>query len=419
MTTLIKNGTVVLPDKVEKSDVLIENNTISKIAQHIDCQADKVIDATGLTVLAGFVDMHCHLREPGQEYKEDIASGSRSALRGGFTAVCCMPNTVPPVDTAPFVRYVKSRGEEAGNCKVYPIGAITKGQKGQELAEMGLMKQAGAMAFSDDGVPVENGGIMALALEYADTFGTLVISHCEDKSIAGDGVVNEGYNATIAGLRGISRAAEEAQVARDILLAEAKNARIHIAHVSTRGSVELVRQAKRRGVRVTCETCPHYFSATDAEILNYNTNAKINPPLRTPDDVEAIIEGLADGTIDAIATDHAPHHLDEKKQEFDLAPNGTVGFETAFALAYTQLVKSKHLTLNQLSRLMSHNPATIMGIGNGTIAQGELADLVLLDLNAEYVVDASKFASKARNSLFDGWKLAGVVKQVMVEGQLK
>jgi dihydroorotase len=418
MTTLIKGGSLLLPAGIAAADMLIEDGTICRIKKNIKGKATHIIDAAGLTIMPAFVDMHCHLRDPGQHHKEDIASGTLSALRGGYAAVCCMPNTTPPIDNAPLVHYVKSKSKETARVRVYPIGAITKGLQGKELAEMGLMLEAGAVAFSDDGVPVESGGMMALAMDYARTFGTLIISHCEDKSIASDGVVNEGTNSVIAGLRGISRAAEDVMVARDIILAEAKGARLHIAHVSTRGSVELVRQAKRRGVKVTCETCPHYFAATDAEILNYNTNAKINPPLRTPDDVNAVITGLADGTIDAIATDHAPHHVDEKQQEFDNAPNGTVGFETAFGVAYTHLVLPKHITLNRLSELMSRNPATIMNIGKGIIAEGTAADIVFVDLNARYVVDASKFASKGKNSVFNGCTLQGVVVDTKLSANL-
>ncbi len=333
-----------------------------------------------------------------------------------------MPNTNPVIDNAALVYYVMNDSYSAA--KVFPIGAITKGQEGGELAEMKSMADAGAVAFSDDGKPVENGSLMKLALEYAATFDLLLISHSEDKSISGDGVVNEGYHASVAGLKGISRVAEESMVARDILLAEAVGARIHIAHVSARGSVELVRQAKKRGVRVTCETCPHYFSATDKEILNYNTNAKINPPLRTEDDRLAIIEGLKDGTIDAIATDHAPHHADEKNREFDLAPFGTVGFETAFAVGYTYLVKPGHITLQQLSKLMSANPARILrlktryntGSETGEIKVGAVADLTIVDLEKSYTADAQAFHSKGKNSLFDGWELTGTIEKVFLDG---
>lgn len=419
MSILIKNGYVVKEDCMEKCDVLVEGRRIVAIEPNIDGYADKVIDAENLTVMAGFVDMHCHLREPGFEYKEDIASGTKSALQGGFTSIACMPNTSPVIDNTALVLYVKNRAAEEDNAKVYPIAAVTKGQKGKELTEMGSMKQAGAVAFSDDGLPVADGNTMRLALEYAKTFDALVISHCEDKAIAGEGVVNEGFNATIAGLKGINRVAEEAMVARDILLAESLNTKVHIAHVSTRGSVDLVRWAKARGVKVTCETCPHYFSATDDEILSFNTYAKINPPLREADDVIAIIEGIKDGTIDAIATDHAPHHIDEKNREFNYAPNGSIGFETAFAIGYTYLVEPGHIDLTDLSRLMSKNPSEILGIGSGKLAVGETADITIVDLNKTYEVDKNKFVSKAENCVFNGWKVTGTIEHVIIDGQEK
>jgi dihydroorotase len=415
MTTLIKNSVIVQPHGAQKSDLLIEDATIAHIAPSIDAAADNIIDAHGLTLLPAFVDMHCHLRDPGQPHKEDIASGALSALRGGYAHICCMPNTAPPIDNAALVHYVVSKGRET-NIGVHPIGAITKGLEGKELAPMGLMQNAGAIAFSDDGRPVDSGAVMALALEYADTFGALIISHCEDRSISADGVANEGVNATIAGLRPIPHAAEEVMIARDIILAQSKHARLHIAHVSTRGSVELVRAAKRHGARITCETCPHYFAATDAQILNYNTNAKINPPLRSADDVAAIIEGIVDGTIDAIATDHAPHSYDEKRQEFDLAPFGSVGFETAFAVSYTYLVKPKHISIVHLMQLMSKNPACILGLTCGAIEQGASADITMVDLGEQWVVDAQKFASRGKNSVFDGWKLYGSVRSTFIGG---
>ena len=419
MNLLIKNGRAVVGDAFEPADIYIEGSKIVKIGKNIDCAADREIDASGKIVLPGFVDMHCHLREPGQEYKEDIASGSAAALNGGFTSVACMPNTVPPLDNAALIKYVRTRAAEVDRAKVYPIGCITKGQKGNEIAEMGFMQQAGAVAFSDDGRPVESAGIMRLALEYAAGLNALIISHCEDKTLAGDGVANEGLNATVAGLKGITRAAEECMVARDIILAETLDARVHIAHVSTAGSVELVRQAKARGVRVTCETCPHYFAATDDEILNYNTNAKINPPLRTQADVDAIVAGLQDGTIDAIATDHAPHHADEKNREFPLAPFGTSGFETAFSLAYTYLVETDLIDVVKLSKLMSGNPARILGIGTGELKEGACADITVVDPEKSYIVDSGKFVSKGKNSLFNGWKLKGTVEAVVVDGHEK
>lgn len=416
MSVLIKNGLVLKDGGLKKLDVYIEGNLISAIGKDLSYSAEKIVDADGLAVLPGFVDMHCHLREPGFEYKEDIESGTRAALQGGFTSIACMPNTNPVVDNAAVVKYIVDRAAEIDNCKVYPIAAVTKGQKGETLTEMGILKEAGAVAFSDDGRPVSDANTMRLALEYAKGADALVISHCEDLSLAAGGVANEGFNATLVGLRGITRAAEEVMVAREILLADALDARVHIAHVSTANSVALIADAKKRGVKVTCETCPHYFSATDDEILSFNTNAKINPPLRTQNDVDAIIAGIKDGTIDVIATDHAPHHADEKNREFDLAPNGTSGFETAFSVGYTHLVDAGHIDIDKLVDLMSRNPARILGIAGGSIAEGAVADITVVDLDADYVVDSSRFVSKGKNSVFDGWKLKGVIKNVFVNG---
>ena len=419
MSLLIKNGMVVCGDETVDADVYAEGSKIVKIGANLDCAADNVIDASGKIVMPGFVDMHCHLREPGQEYKEVIASGTAAALRGGLTSVACMPNPVPPIDNAALVKYICTRAAEVDNAKVFPIGCITKGQQGKEIAEMGFMRDAGAVAFSDDGRPVSDANMMRLALEYAKGVDALVISHCEDMSLAAGGVVNEGFNATIVALRGITRVAEELMVAREVLLAEALDYRVHIAHVSTANSVSLIREAKKRGVKVTCETCPHYFSATDEEILSFNTNAKINPPLRTQADVDAIIAGLKDGTIDVIATDHAPHHADEKNREFDLAPNGTSGFETAFSVGYTFLVESGHMDLAELVDLMSRNPARILGVDGGEISEGAVADIAIVDLEADYVVDSSRFVSKGKNSVFNGWKLKGIPRSVIVNGREK
>jgi len=413
---LIKGGSVVLLDKVIERDILVKDGKIVSIAPKITDKTDKVIDAKGKHIFAGFVDMHCHLREPGFEYKENIESGAKAALKGGFTTICCMPNTNPVIDNAALVSFVINRDKEVNAAKVYPIGAITKGQKGESLAEIANMKKAGAVAFSDDGVPVESGSLMKTALEYADTFDCLLISHSEDKSLSKNGVVNEGYHASVAGLKGIPKTAEESMIARDILLAEYLNTKIHIAHISTKGSVDLIRQAKAKGIKVTCETCPHYFAATDKEILSYNTNAKINPPLREESDRLAIIEGLKDGTIDCIATDHAPHDLSEKNQEFDLAPFGTSGFETAFSLSYTYLVKEKHLTLPQLSKLLSFAPAKILGLPFNELKEGNTADITIADLSKTVTVDSKKFVSKGKNCLFDGWKLQGVVTNTIVDG---
>lgn len=358
MKILIKGGRVVDPkndfDKV--ADVLVDNGVISEIGENINADGDvTVIDAEGKIVSPGLVDMHSHLRDPGQEYKEDIESGTRSAARAVSSQSLVCQNIKPVTDSEPIVTYIKTKAKEVGHVNVYPIGSISKGLEGKELAEIGELKNAGAVAISDDGRPVVESGLMRRALEYAKMFDIAVISHCEDLGLADGGQMNEGFMATYLGLKGITRAAEEVMVSRDILIAEATHTAIHIAHVSTRGSVELVRQAKKRGVNVTCETCPHYFILTENAVDGFNTNAKMNPPLRTSDDVEAIKEGLKDGTIDCIVTDHAPHHIDEKNCEFALALNGIVGFETSLGLGLQYLVKSGVLTLNELIEKMAVN----------------------------------------------------------------
>lgn len=422
MKILIKGGRVIDPrnniDKV--TDVFIDKGVISEIGTDHDLDGldITVIDATGKIVAPGLVDMHCHLREPGFEYKEDIESGTKSAAMGGFTSVACMPNTKPVIDNEAVVEFIKSKAEKVGSVNVYPIGAISKGLEGKELAEIGEMKFAGVVAISDDGRPVVESGLMRRALEYAAMFDVTVISHCEDMGLVGGGSMNEGYVSTALGLKGITRAAEEVMVSRDILIAEATNTSVHIAHVSTRGSVDLVRQAKKRGVKVTCETCPHYFTLTDKACEDFNTNAKMNPPLRTDDDVEAVKEGLRDGTIDAIATDHAPHHIDEKQCEFAMANNGIVGFETALGLGMTYLVKTGVLTINELIEKMSANPADILGLNKGSLSVDRPADVVIIDPDTEYTVNVSEFKSKSKNSPYDGFKLCGKADYTIVNGNI-
>ena len=416
---LIKGGTAVFADKCEVCDILVDGKKIVKIAKNVEEKGAKVIDAKGLHVFPGLIDLHVHLREPGFEYKEDIASGSAAAVRGGFSQVCCMPNTDPVCDNAAVVGYIVARGREVNLCKVRPIGAITKGEKGEQLAEIGKMKEAGAVAISDDGRPVANARIMRLAMEYASDFGLICLSHCEDKDLVDGGVVNEGYNSTLAGLKGIPRAAEEIMLAREIILAEMLGKRAHICHVSTKGGVQLLREAKKRGVAITAETCPHYFTLTDDVIMSFDANTKVNPPIREAEDVEAIKEGLKDGTLDCIVTDHAPHHKDEKNVEYNLAAFGISGIETSFSLSYTYLVKAGVLTLEQLADRMSAAPARILGLEGGALAEGAVADIMLADLNAKYVIDSKDFVSKGKNTPFNGTEVYGKVCCTIVDGDVK
>lgn len=421
MKLLIKGGRVIDPANGidEVTDIFVENGIIFEIGINPDLEGVEmqIINATGKVVTPGLVDMHVHLREPGQEYKEDIESGTKAAAMGGVTSVACMPNTDPVIDNEALVSYIVEKSKEVGYVNVYPIGAISKKLEGKELAEIGSMRFAGAVAISDDGHPVEDSGLMRRALIYADMFDIPVISHCEVMSLA-EGSMNDGDVATVMGLKGISRAAEEVMASRDIIVAEAENKRVHIAHISTRGTVELVRQAKKRGVKVTCETCPHYFSLTEEACLGFNTNAKMNPPLRTADDVEAIKEGLKDGTIDAIVTDHAPHHIDEKNCEFALAKNGIVGIETSLGLGIKCLVNEGVLTLNELIEKMSLNPSRILGINKGTLGEGKSADIIIFDPKKEWTVDVNQFKSKGKNSPYDGWVLNGKPEYVIVGGNI-
>lgn len=416
---LIKGGTAVLPEGCVVCDLLLEGGKIARIGTGLSAAGADVLDAAGLHVFPGLIDMHVHLREPGYEYKEDIASGSAAAVRGGFTQVCCMPNTDPVCDNAAVVSYIDRRGKEVGLCKVRPIGAMTVGEKGEQLAEMGKMKDAGAVAFSDDGRPVSDSRILRLAMEYAAGFGMLTLSHCEDKALVDGGVVNEGFNSTLAGLKGSPRAAEEIDIARVIILAETLGLRAHVCHVSTRGGVQLLREAKRRGVRVTAETCPHYFTLTDDAVTGFDANTKVNPPLREQADVDAIKAGLADGTLDCIVTDHAPHHADEKNVEYNLAAFGISGIETSFSLSYTALVRGGVLTLEQLAEKMSAAPARILGLEGGALKEGAVADLMLADLSEKYVIDPAEFRSKGKNTPFKGQEVYGRVKATIVDGAVK
>ena len=411
---IIRNGQVVLKNSVEKKDILVEDGKIVKIAENIPANGSQEIDASGKHIFPGLIDMHVHLREPGFEKKEDIESGSKAAVKGGFTQVCCMPNTNPVTDNKVVVTYIKARAKEVNLCKVHPVGAITKGLKGEEMAPIAGMKKAGAVAISDDGVTVKNSRLMRLAMEYAKDFNITCLCHCEDKDLVDGGSVHEGLSATIAGIRGIPRAAEDVIIARELALAEELDVPVHICHVSTYSGVRMIRNAKSAGVKVTAETCPHYFAATDEIIRTYDTNTKVNPPIREEIDKQAIIEGLKDGTLDCIVTDHAPHHFDDKNVEYPLAAFGISGIETSFGFAITYLYKAGVLSLCELAERMSGAPARILGLEGGEIKVGGVADL-----DEKWIVDPQKFVSKGKNNPFGGMELSGVVKYTIVDGEIK
>ncbi|MEK6673316.1 MAG: dihydroorotase [Nitrospirota bacterium] len=431
MTILIRKGHIIDPSQGIDGigEILIEDGKIIEIileAKRGKGQRAKgkerdselrTVDASGLYVLPGLVDMHTHLREPGYEYKETIKSGTGAAVRGGFTTVCAMPNTNPVNDNSSVTEFIIRKAVQEGSCAVYPIGAITKLQKGEELAEIGIMCDEGCVAFSDDGRPVMNSELMKKALEYSKIFNVPIISHCEDRDLSEGGVMNSGLLSITLGLRGIPPEAEEVMVARDIALAGLTRGRLHIAHVSTEGSVRLIRLAKEAGIAVTAETCPHYFSITEAAVKGYNTNAKVNPPLRTEKDVEAIKDGLKDGIIDAIATDHAPHHRDDKLQEFDKAPFGISGIETALSLSL-KLVHNGILSLSRLVEKMTLNPSTILRIDKGTLKVGADADIVIIDMKRQFRVEPDKFVSKGKNTPFEGRVLKGMPVLTICKGRV-
>ena len=416
---IIKNGNVVLKNTVEKKDILIKDNKIVKIADCIVANGEYEIDATGKHIFPGLIDMHVHLRDPGYEHKEDIESGAKAAVKGGFTQICCMPNTNPIMDNKVVVSYVKHKAEKVNLCKIHPIGAITKGEKGEQLAEVGEMKAAGAVAISDDGVAVKSARVMRLAMEYASGFDIKCLCHCEDKELVDGGVVNEGLSSTIAGLKGSPRAAEDIIIAREISLAESLNVPVHICHVSTHSGVRLIRDAKKAGVQVTAETCPHYFMATDEIIRGFDTNTKVNPPIREEIDKQAVLQGLKDGTLDCIVTDHAPHHKNDKDVEYNLAAFGISGIESSFAFAITYLYKAGVLTLNEIADRMSSAPAKILNLDGGEIAEGKVADLTIADIEESFVLNPDEFVSKGKNNPFKGYKLQGVVKYTIVDGEIK
>lgn len=416
-TILIKNGYLVR-ESVKQSDIFIKDGIISRIGSRIDRSADIEINAEGKYVFCGFADMHTHLREPGGEHKETIKSGATAAVKGGFTDVFAMPNTQPANDSNVVTEFILRRAEKADMATVHPIGAITKGLQGKELSEMGRMKECGVSVVSDDGMPVSDGGIMRKAMEYADGLGLVIVSHSEDKTISAGGSVNEGVNSVEAGLPGISRAAEEVGIARDLILAETLDIPIHICHVSTAGGAELIRFFKKKGVRVTAETCPHYFALNDKCIMEYNTATKVNPPIRTEDDRIAIINAIKDGTIDVIATDHAPHSFEDKNVEYNYATFGISGIETAFALSYSCLVESGIIDIVKLNELLSANPRKITKIG-GRLKEGERADITIADIDKSYKIDSANFVSKGKNTPFNGVTVKGVITDVIVNGNVK
>ncbi len=423
-TILIRGGRVIDPGRFNGlADVLIENGKIVAVGPNLKIPAGKsgagptVVEATGKLVLPGFIDLHVHFREPGFEYKETIQTGTAAAAAGGFTSVCCMPNTNPVNDNQAVTEFILDQARATGSAHVFPVGAITKGSEGKELAEIGELRRSGCVAISDDGRPVMNSLVMRRAMEYALAFDLPVVDHCEDLHLSEGGCMNEGIVSTELGLPGIPAAAEDVQVARNVALAELTGARLHLAHVSTAGSVRMVREAKARGIRVTAEACPHHFSLTEEAVRGFDSHAKMNPPLRTKQDVQAIREGLRDGTIDVIATDHAPHAIQEKEQEFAAAPFGVVGLETALPLTLA-LVEEGVLTLERAIAALTTEPARVVGLKKGTLAPGADADVVVVDPEAQWVVEPARFRSKGRNTPFAGWKVKGQVALTILNGTI-
>jgi len=423
MKLLIANGHLIDPADGQNSgkDLLIENGRVSAwLGPKDEKPGDaEVFDASGLIVAPGFIDMHVHLREPGQEHKETIATGCSAAVAGGWTSVCPMPNTNPVNDNAAITRYMIEQAERAALANVFPIGAITKSSEGSELAEMGEMQAAGAVAVSDDGRPVPNAGVMRRAMQYARDFDLPVIDHCEDKSLSSGGVMHEGRVSLLLGLKGMPALAEDMDAVRDILLAKETGARLHIAHVSTKGAIEAVRRAKNEGIKVTCEVTPHHFTLTDKSVEGYDTNTKMAPPLRSDEHLEAIINGIKDGTIDAIATDHAPHHSDEKALEYDRAPFGITGLETAIGLAFNELVHEGVIDLVRLVEMCSTNPAKIFRLSRrGTLIPGSIADITLIDPEFSWTYSNADSRSKSRNTPFDGRQFRGAAVATFISGKL-
>jgi dihydroorotase len=423
MKKLLKGGRVVDPANGLDGafDILIDGDRIAKVGRDLPVNGAAVVEIpAGLVVVPGLIDMHVHLREPGQEHKETVASGTASAVAGGFTAVACMPNTSPVNDSANVTGLILAKAAAANLARVYPIGAVSKGQKGELLADIAELTAAGCVAITDDGHPTATALLLRRALEYAGMFGIPVVEHCEDPTLKGDGVAHEGYHASRLGLRGIPGACESLGVERGVLLAELTGSHFHVAHMSARGSMRAVRKAKEAGVRVTCEVAPHHFTLTDEALgspIAYDTNTKMNPPLRETADRDAMIQGIADGTVDVIATDHAPHHYDEKKVEFDRAPFGIVGLETAVPLTFDRLVHAGHIPLRRMIELLSVNPARVLKLPGGTLSEGALADITVLAPDLPVRIEAAKLRSRSKNTPFDGWQLRGGVAATIVGGR--
>ena len=420
MRLLIKNGRVIDPSSGtdETLDILIEKGKIVDLKPKINTDKARIIDASRLVVAPGFIDMHTHLREPGQEYKETIRTGSLAAAKGGFTSILCMPNTEPVNDNRGVTEYMLSQAKKEAVVNVFPIASISRGQKGEELTDIADLLDAGAIAFSDDGQPVQNSHLMRRALEYSKLMNTLIIDHCEDKNLSQGGLMHEGQYSYLLGLKGIPDSSEEIIVARDIILAEKADARLHIAHLSVKGAINLVKQAKKRKIKVTAEATPHHLLLDDSYLESYDTNLKVNPPLRSKENVQALIEALQEGVVDVIATDHAPHAPDEKDVEFDKAPFGINGLETAVSLILDRLVNKNVISLKRFIEMISTNPARILGLKNkGKIEIGADADLTILNLYRETVVDVDNFKSKSRNNPFHNWKLKGAPAITIVRGK--
>jgi dihydroorotase len=417
---LIKNGRVIDPasglDAIR--DVLIEDGLIAAVGPNIEISEGEVFDAAGLVVAPGFIDIHVHLREPGIEHAETIETGAKAAAAGGFTSICCMPNTIPVNDSPTVTNFIVERARRYAIVNVFPIGAITKDSAGEQLAEIGAMKEAGIVAISDDGQPVMNSRVMRKAMQYAASFGLTVIDHCEDLNLSQGGDIHEGAQSVRLGLRGIPASSEDVMVARDIILSESSGARVHIAHISTRNAIEMVRHARRLGIPVTCEVTPHHFSLTDEDITAYDSNYKMKPPLRSHLDIEAATAGIVDGVVDAIATDHAPHTGNMKMQEFERCPFGITGLETAIGLALGKLVHTKKISLARMVQLFTTGPASVAGLDRGTLTAGRAGDITILSLDREWTFDVNETESKSKNSPFDGWRFRGGPVATIVAGKL-